>query len=135
MVSAPPDTPLSTQPAPLSPDDPISTLRERCEALISSDTMDKEIALGILRLQHAAESALLGLKHSKDSAVSEVRHEIELLRAKRGHESMVQEVATNQTIAARAIASHESRLDGIEHRLDALETAVQTLREPKRGRH
>jgi hypothetical protein len=57
-------------------------VKEDCEILIASDTMDKSHALGIMRIQHAMESSLLVLEHEKQTEINELNYQIRLLQNK-----------------------------------------------------
>ena len=56
----------------------LETLRSQCEELTSSTTVDRDTALGILRLFHSAE--LLHEQHKRNHEVERVQHDLALLR-------------------------------------------------------
>lgn len=68
---APPDEP---------PADEFAPLRTQCDGLLAIPTVEKDVALGILRLLHSAQTMLLELRHAKDQEADRLRHELELLR-------------------------------------------------------
>ena len=55
-------------------------VKEECDKLIASETMDKNHALGMMRIQHAMENLLLVLEHEKLTEINELNYEIRLLQ-------------------------------------------------------
>lgn len=60
--------------------DEFTPLRAQCDGLLANPTVEKDVALGILRLLHSAQTMLLELRHAKDQEADRLRHELELLR-------------------------------------------------------
>ena len=97
------------------PDD----VRERCNALVGSDAIDKSAALGILRLHHAMETRLLCMEFEKDKQVDYYKNELN-----------VQCITHKQADMLTSLSADVSRLRGEMAELDKLskDTASQLAR-------
>ena len=76
-------------------EDAFSSLREQCDALVGGEKMDKEVALGVMRLFHQAETATLALRHAKEKEAAKLRHELELMQRTHRQAGMLDALATD----------------------------------------
>jgi hypothetical protein len=78
-----------------SKEDAFSSLREQCDALVGGEKIDKEVALGVMRLFHQAETATLALRHEKEQEAARLKHELELMQRTHRQAGMLDELATD----------------------------------------
>jgi hypothetical protein len=102
-------TPLD-EPAPT-----LHFLRQQCEALASDPKLDKDAALGVLRLMHGMETMLLTRTFEKDREVQTLQSELALLRQQIHRtellETLTTDVANLKSIVAQLTADAASRKD------------------------
>ena len=55
-------------------------IQNQCDEIIGNDNMDKDTALGVIRVQHAMETLLLQQEHDKESEITNLQHEINILK-------------------------------------------------------
>ena len=91
MHPPPPPSPLPSA----GPPDTFAALRAQCDDLVSSEHVDKGVALGILKLFHTAETAMLALRFGKDQEIDRLRHEVQLMQAARAHAEMLESLSSD----------------------------------------
>ena len=62
------------------PPDDFLGIRAQCETLLEHEAVDKDVALGILRLFHTAETKLLEARHEQKREAERLRHDLELVK-------------------------------------------------------
>lgn len=72
--------------------DEFAPLRDQCDALTSAENVDKSVALGIVRLFHTAETAMLALRFTKDQEIEKLRHELDLTRVTHRNAEMLDSI-------------------------------------------
>ena len=70
-----------------------AALRAQCDALVHGDQVDKEVALGIIKLFHTSETMMLALRFAKQQEVDKLRHELDLTRVTHRNIEMMQSLA------------------------------------------
>ena len=72
-----------------------SALRVQCDQLISSEHVDKDVALGILKLLHAAETMMLQMRYTNENELGKLRHELDLVRMTSRNSEMVSSLSSD----------------------------------------
>tara|TARA_B100001741_G_scaffold313530_1_gene320135 strand:- start:421 stop:858 length:438 start_codon:yes stop_codon:yes gene_type:complete len=95
-------------------------VKEDCEKLIASETMDKDHALGMMRIQHAMENLLLMLEHEKLTEINDLNHEIRLLQAEKDKNNKVDKLEEELLLQKKTSTLLSQTLDKIDTVVDKL---------------
>jgi hypothetical protein len=76
-------------PAPVltrnSVDNILPDIESRCDALTSMQSVDKTIALEVLKLYHSMETAYIQMKHDKDHEIERLKHSLAMEQVTHKH--------------------------------------------------
>jgi chromosome segregation ATPase len=67
-------------------------VKDECDKLIASETMDKNHALGMMRIQHAMENLLLVLEHEKLTQINDLNYEIKMLQNEKAKNDKIKQL-------------------------------------------
>ena len=107
--------------------DEFEEIGTQCDALISGEHIDKSVALGIVKLFHAAQTALLEQRYLHNQELEKLRHELSIVQVTHGRHTTVEQLAADiaqlkQQHAQQAMQSLKTVDD-----LKSCRTAVETL--------
>ena len=86
------------------------SLQDEAQSLIHSESLDKESALGIMKLMHDMERITLKLVHEKDKQVDNLKREINVMQVKESSVSKVQNLTRDISEISQRLAAIEERL-------------------------
>ena len=121
LDGATPNAPTTNAPRELD------ELRAQCDALISTDEVDKKNALAIMSLFHSATTMILNERHERAQEIARMAHELELLRLS-CRNADVMEASTKDIAAlqqqgrahAHELVETTAAITKLQHQLDAL---------------
>ena len=82
--------------------------------------MDKDHALGMMRIQHAMENLLLMLEHEKLTEINDLNHEIRLLQAEKDKNNKVDKLEEELLLQKKTSTLLSQTLDKIDTVVDKL---------------
>lgn len=94
----------------VSQPDEFVALRMQCDKLIASEHVDKSVALGILKLLHAAETMMLELRFAKDQEASSLRHELNVLQMTNRNADMMNSLTVDVSAIKEALKRAQAEL-------------------------
>ena len=105
----------------------LSSIRSKCDALIENERVDKDVALGILKLFHEVETMMLELRHRKDEQLERMRHELDLSRMNHRNSEMLSSLSLDVVKLKEHRERDVGTVERVREALSAQQTALEQL--------
>ena len=112
----------------------VDTLRSQCDALVASSTIDKDTALGFLRLVHGFETLILREQHAKDQQTEKMRHELSVVRLSQKQAEMVETLSTECMKLRRITEARDETISGLTREVEGVKHAIGQLQQNTKRR-
>ena len=98
--------------------DPFDDIRTECEALITDESISKEVALGVVRLVHKMETRLVRVMHDQAVANSALIHDNKVLQ-------LSHQQAASMASVTHDVSKHRTEIGALATRVDEIESALR----------
>lgn len=98
----------------------LETLKADCDLIITSETIEKNNALDIIRLYHNMEKLYLNLECTKDKEIEELKKQLDITKLTHKQSEMIESLSADNLKCQRTI-------EQLLFDVDQLKTSITTL--------
>lgn len=99
----------------------LETLKADCDLIITSETIEKNNALDIIRLYHNMEKLYLNLECTKDKEIEELKKQLDISKLTHRQSEMIESLSSDNLKCKREIEQLLSEVDQLKKNISVLQ--------------
>ena len=107
-----------------APHESIEDIRRRAAKLIADEKIDKDAAIGVLRLLHDLETLLLRAQHEKETENQKLRNQLEVAQLTQKHAQMLESLSVDVAKLRRDSDTRDAELKRMDSNLQQVSSAM-----------
>lgn len=112
--------------------DAIEDIKRRAGELISNEKIDKDAAIGVLKLLHDLETLVLHAHHEKERENQKLRNQLEVSRLTQKHAEMLESLSADMTKLRRDSETRDGELKRMDSNIQQVAGALNNVSTKKR---
>ena len=92
----------------------LETLKSDCDLIITSENIEKNNALDIIKLYHNMEKLYLNLEYTKDKEIEELKKQLDISKLTHKQSEMIESLSSDNLKCQRAIEQLLSDVDQLK---------------------